>query len=291
MQVKKAVIPAAGFGTRFLPASKTIPKEMLPILDRPMIQYVVEEAVAAGITQIVIVTSRGKEAMADYFDRSPELERALAQKGATAGLEEVRRVASMAEVVFVRQQEQLGLGHAVLCARPAVGKEPFAVFLPDDIIYHPPKSGIAQLLEVYQQFGASVVAVEELPREAIRNYGAIEPREVAERTYEVLGLVEKPDPAVAPSNLGIVGRYVLTPEIFDCLEGVRPGAIGELQLTDALALLLKRQKVYACRFRGVRYDVGTPLGMLRASLELALTRPEYAPHLRRWMGDLLHKSQ
>ena len=285
MKVQKAVIPAAGFGTRFLPASKSVPKELLSLLDRPMIHYAVEEAALAGIPQVIIVTSRGKQAMEDYFDRMPDLERALEEKGDTQRLEAVRRVAELADVHYVRQQEQLGLGHAVLAARRAVGDEPFAVFLPDDIIISQTPA-IQQLLDVFATHQSSVVAIQRVPKEEISAYGVVGVEPLEERVYQVTGLVEKPSPENAPSDLGIVGRYVFTPEIFPALERTRQGVIGEIQLTDGMALLLQEQPLYACQFEGTRYDVGNPLGMLKASLALALERDDLGPALRAWLQEL-----
>ena len=287
MKVRKAVIPAAGLGTRFLPITKAVPKELLPLVDRAAMQYVVEEAAAAGIEQVIVVTARGKEAIADYFDRHAELEGLLTARGEIDRLARVRRPYEMVEMTYVRQPEQLGLGHAVACAARAVGGEPFAVILPDDIIAAEP-GALAQLLEVFDRYEASVIAVEEVDGPAIESYGVIEPEPVSEGVYRVRGTVEKPALADAPSNLGIVGRYVLTPQVFDALAEVRAGAIGELQLTDGLAILLKNQDIYALRFRGTRYDVGNPMGLLRASVEIALRRedtgPAFGEFLKRLVG-------
>ena len=287
MKVRKAVIPAAGLGTRFLPLTKAVPKELLPLVDRAAMHYVVEEAAAAGIEQVIVVTARGKEAIADYFDRHAELESVLASRGDAVHLEQVRRTHEMAHMTYVRQPEQLGLGHAVACAAGEVGDEPFAVLLPDDVIAAEP-GALAQLLEVYERYEASVIAVEEVDGPAIQSYGVIEPEPVSDGVYRVLGTVEKPAPADAPSNLGIVGRYVLTPRIFEALAQVKAGAIGELQLTDGLAILLSDEDVYAQRLRGARYDVGNPMGLLRASVELALRRedtgPAFGEFLRRLVG-------
>ncbi|MFH1560271.1 MAG: UTP--glucose-1-phosphate uridylyltransferase GalU [Chloroflexota bacterium] len=285
MKVRKAVIPAAGLGTRFLPITKAVPKELLPLVDRAAIQYVVEEAAAAGIEQVIIVTSRGKEAIADYFDRHLELEGMLASKGDSQHLSQVKHLSEIVELVYVRQPEALGLGHAVLCAARAVGDEPFAVILPDDIIVAE-KGALAQLIEVYDQYQASVIAVEEVPGPQIQSYGVIVPEAVSEGVFRVRGTVEKPALADAPSNLGIVGRYVLTPEIFDALTNVKPGAIGEIQLTDGLDLLLQSQPMYALRFKGIHYDVGNPLGLLKASVEQALQREDMGPALMEFLKGL-----
>ena len=273
MKIRKAVIPAAGLGTRFLPASKSVPKELLPILDKPMIQYAVEEAAAAGVRQVIIVTSPGKEALENYFRQDPGLEQVLMSSGSTEDLEKVRRVLSLAEVSFVTQEQPLGLGHAVLVTKDLVGNEPFVVILPDDVIWY--SEGVTQqMCRVFERYGASVVAVEEVAPGAVKNYGVVDSWNVDEGLHQIKGLVEKPDPQEAPSNLAIVGRYILTPEIFQCLESTVPGAKGEIQLTDGMALLLKSQSMYAYQFHGTRYDAGTPLGLLRASLEIGLRRED-----------------
>ena len=269
MRIRKAVIPAAGLGTRFLPVTKSVPKELLPILDKPMLQYVVEEAAQAGIEQVIIVTARGKESIAAYFQPDPALEQHLTGIGAMEQLDQVRHATTLAEVTFVIQEHPLGLGHAVLTAREQVGPEPFAVILPDDIVDHQP-GVLAQMLEVAGRFDAGVVAVERVPWEVVHNYGVVDATETAERVHRIHRLVEKPAREDAPSNLTIVGRYILPAEIFDCLERTAPGARGEIQLTDGMSLLLENQELYAYEFLGTRYDGGTPLGLLRASLELGL---------------------
>ena len=273
MRVRKAVIPAAGLGTRFLPISKSVPKELLPILDKPMVQYGVEEAVAAGIEHIIIVTSPGKEALENYFSKDPTLERHLIDSGSQELLEKVQHVSSLAEMSFVIQQQPLGLGHAVLIAKDRVGDEPFLLILPDDVIWDT-EGASRQMLRVFEKYGSSVVAVEEVPLDAVRNYGVVDSSLIDERVHQVNGLVEKPDPANAPSNLAIVGRYILTSQIFECLERTTPGAKGEIQITDGMALLLGRQSMYAYLFRGDRYDAGTPMGFLRASVEIGLKRED-----------------
>jgi UTP--glucose-1-phosphate uridylyltransferase len=273
MPIRKAVIPAAGLGTRFLPVTKSVPKELLPVLDKPLLQYVVEEAAEAGIEKVIIVTAPGKESIAAYFQPDPGLEQQLADAGALELLEKVRHVSTLAQVSFVIQEQPLGLGHAVWTAREAVGNEPFVVILPDDIVAHTP--GVtAQMLEVYRRFNAGVVAVEPMPWETIHRYGVVRGVPVGERVLRVEGMVEKPPPGQAPSNLAIVGRYILPPEIFACLERTTPGARGEIQLTDGMLLLLEKQELYAYQFQGRRYDGGTPLGLLRASLEFALARED-----------------
>jgi UTP--glucose-1-phosphate uridylyltransferase len=283
MRIRKAVIPAAGLGTRFLPITKSVPKELLPILEKPMLQYVVEEAVEAGIDEVIIVTARGKESIAAYFQPRPELEERLAENGDADLLEKIRHASNLVQASFVIQEQPLGLGHAVLTAREAVGDEPFVVILPDDIVAHTP-GVIAQMLQVAEQFDsgaadgkfAGIVAVEQMPWEVIHNYGVVdaEPSPEQPRTHKVRRLVEKPPREEAPSNLTIVGRYILPPDIFDCLERTQPGAKGEIQLTDGIGLLLKSRDVYAYEFLGARYDGGSPLGLLRASLEFALARED-----------------
>jgi UTP--glucose-1-phosphate uridylyltransferase len=288
MRVRKAVITAAGWGTRFLPATKAQPKEMLPLVDKPIIQYVVEEAVASGIEQIIIVTALGKHNIENHFDRSFELEHALIGKGDKVLLQAVQSISDLTNVCYIRQKEQLGLGHAVSVTRNLVGDEPFAVFLPDDII-EAAVPAMKQLLDVYDRYGCSVVAVEPVPPENTASYGIIGPKQVEERVYQVTSLVEKPEPSEAPSNLGIVGRYVLTPEIFTQLEDTPPGKGGEIQLTDGLRLLLDHQAIYACQFQGIRYDTGTPLGLLKASAELALKRPDIGPGFREYLKGLVNR--
>ena len=286
MKVRKAVITAAGWGTRFLPVTKAQPKEMLPLVDKPVIQYSVEEVIHSGIEEIILVTALGKRAIEDYFDRSLDLEYFLEQKGETKLLKEMRKLSNLVDVCYIRQKEQLGLGHAILTARTLVGEEPFAVLLPDDIIDNQTPT-LKQMVEIYEQYKSSVVAVEQLSREEIIKYGIIEPKKVSDRLYQVLGLVEKPKPEQAPSNLGIVGRYILMPEIFDILEATPPGKNNEIQLTDALRLLLNQQAIYAYEFEGTRYDTGTPQGWLEATVAYALKHPELGPGLRKYLRQLL----
>ena len=273
MKIRKAVIPAAGLGTRFLPVTKSVPKELLPILDKPMLQYVVEEAAEAGIEEVIIVTSPGKETIAAYFQPDPALEEHLSASGSGDLLEQVRHVSSLAEVSFVIQEQPLGLGHAVLTAKAAVGNQPFAVMLPDDIVAHTP-GVLAQMMEVWTRFDAGVVAMERVSWEVVQNYGVADALEVEERLHRIRQLVEKPSREEAPSNLTIVGRYILPWKIFPCLERTQPGAKGEIQLTDGLSILLESQMLYAHEFQGRRYDGGTPLGLLRASLEFGLARAD-----------------
>ena len=285
MKIRKAVVTAAGWGTRFLPATKAQPKEMLPLVDKPMIQYVVEEAVASGIKQIIVVTALGKRAIEDHFDRSLELEHALNRKGDGDLLRKVRQISELADICYIRQKEQLGLGHAILVTRDLIGNEPFAIFLPDDII-EAKVPAMKQMLEIYNRYSSSVIAVEKVAHQDTSSYGIIAPKQVEKRVYQVLTLVEKPKPEEAPSNLGIVGRYILTPEIFGMLEKTTPGAGGEIQLTDGLRLLLEKQKIYAYQFEGIRYDTGTPLGFLKASVEFALNRPDIGPKFREYLRQL-----
>ena len=270
--IRKAVIPAAGLGTRFLPATRSVPKELLPILDRPMLQYVVEEAAEAGITDVIVVTSPGKEGIAEYFQPRPDLEARLAEDAQL--LQKVRSGADLANVSFVIQEQPLGLGHAVLTAREAVSDEPFAVILPDDIVDHSPGVLSQMMTAVAGEDGAAAVAVERVPWELVHNYGVVDSEPSGEGRHWVRGLVEKPPPGAAPSNLSIVGRYLLPAQVFDCLERTPPGARGEIQLTDGLTLLMEDVTVYACEFEGIRYDGGNPLGLLRASLEYALKRED-----------------
>lgn len=271
-QVRKAVIPAAGWGTRFLPATKATPKEMLPIVDTPTIQYIVEEAVASGIEDICIITSWTKKAIEDHFDKTFELEYLLEKSGRTADLEQIRRISEMANVVAIRQKEAKGLGHAVACAKPFVGDEPFAVLLGDDVVYNAGKPCLQQLIDVYNETGKSVLGVQTVARENICKYGAVAGDKMGDRLYTVKNLVEKPKVEEAPSNVAVLGRYVITPEIFDHLERTQPGAGGEIQLTDALKALALEQDMYAYDFEGRRYDVGDRLGFLEATVEYALRR-------------------
>ncbi|HWO41449.1 MAG TPA: UTP--glucose-1-phosphate uridylyltransferase GalU [Candidatus Eisenbacteria bacterium] len=273
MKIKKAVIPVAGLGTRFLPATKTVPKELLPIVDIPSIQYVVQEAVDAGIQEIIFVTGRGKDAIEDHFDEAPELEQVLADRGQTAMVNMLRRIAEMTEVVSVRQKKPLGLGHAVLCARDLVGNEPFAVMLADDLIDSDTPC-IKQLLDIYTDRGESVVALMEVPAEEVHQYGVIKGKEIRERLYQVEATVEKPPAQEAPSRMAIIGRYVLRPEIFSYLENQPPGRGGEIQLTDGLAQLVRDRHVFGCQFLGERYDIGDKFGFVRATVAYALKRPD-----------------
>lgn len=283
MPVRTAVITAAGVGTRFLPISKSVPKEMLPLVDRPVLQYAVEQAAEAGIERVVLVTSRGKTAMEDYFDVAPELERTLRERG-NAKLEVVERVGRMTRIIAVRQPEPLGLGHAVLMAKEAVGNEPFIVYLPDEILLGEP-SVTRQMLDAYERRG-NAIGVVEVPWDDVSRYGVVEGETLSDRETRLTRSVEKPPRDEAPSNLAIVGPYVFSPAIFDCLEEITAGAIGELQLTDAIALLAQREPVHAYRFEGERFDAGTPLGLMQTAVEIALRRPDYADAMRAWLKEL-----
>jgi UTP--glucose-1-phosphate uridylyltransferase len=273
MKIRKAVIPVAGLGTRFLPATKTVPKELLPIIDIPSIQYVVQEAVDAGIQEIIFVTGRGKDGIEDHFDEAPELEQILADRGQTATVDMLRRIAEMTEVVSVRQKKPLGLGHAVLCARDLVGDEPFAVMLADDLI-DAETPGIRQLVEIFTETEESVVALMKVPLDEVHQYGVIKGKEVKPRLYAVEATVEKPAAKDAPSQMAIIGRYVLRPEIFSILQKLPPGRGGEIQLTDGLARLVQERKIFGCEFTGDRYDIGDKFGFVRATVAYALKRKD-----------------
>lgn len=290
MKVKKAVIPAAGLGTRFLPATKAQPKEMLPLVDKPAIQYVVEEAVRTGIRDILIVTGRGKRTLEDHFDRSFELEHYLETSGKHEELKAVREISEMASIHYIRQRDPAGLGDAVAHAEDHVGGEPFAVLLGDDIVAvgEPLLEG---MIGVYERYGRSVLAVQEVRREDIRLYGAIKPEWVEDDLARVVDIVEKPPPEEAPSNLAAIGRYVLTPEIFDAIRQTAPDAGGEIQLTDALRLLAREQAVYAYRFEGGRYDIGKKLDYLRATVEMAVERDDLGPGFRAFLSDLVQRKK
>src|SRR5215468_59418 len=289
MQIRKAVFPAAGLGTRFLPATKAQPKEMLPLVDKPLIQYVIEEAVEAGIRNITIVTGRGKNAIEDHFDVSYELERVLESRGKVDQLIEVREISNMINVSYVRQKEALGLGHAILVARDAIGGEPFAVMLGDDIIHSTTTPCMRQMVDLFEKLQASIIATCEVPHSEIHQYGVIRgiPLEGFNgRVYRVQDVVEKPPAAEAPSNLAIIGRYILTPEIFGILERTRTGRGGEIQLTDGIRILLEQQPVYAYMFEGTRYDAGDKLGFLKATVEFALRRNDLGADFRQYLKGL-----
>lgn len=273
-KVRKAVIPAAGWGTRFLPATKSMPKEMLPIVDTPTIQYIVEEAVKSGIDRICIITSPYKKAIEDHFDRTLELEHLLEKGGKTEMLESVKEIGEMARVVSIRQKEALGLGHAIACAESFVGDEPFAVLLGDDIVYNDERPCIGQLIDVYNKYGKSVLGTQTVPHKDICKYGCVAGEKIDDRIYSVSDMVEKPKPEEAPTDVAVLGRYVITPEIFEHIRNTKPGAGGEIQLTDALCTLAKEQGMYAYDFEGRRYDVGDKQGYLQATVEYALRRDD-----------------
>ncbi len=288
MRVRKAVFPAAGWGTRFLPATKAQPKEMLPLLDKPIIQYGVEEAVAAGIEQIIIITSTHKGAIEDHFDLNYELEKVLEEKGEIEKLRQVRAIADLAQLAYVRQKEQLGLGHAILMAKDLIGHEPFAVILPDDVVVAD-RPCIGQLIHAYEETHSSVVAVTDVPAADVSRYGIVaaevdDTHRNGGRLRRMTRIVEKPSQADAPSTLAVIGRYVLTPKIFDKLEQTQRGTGGEIQLTDAIQALMDEQSVYTYEFEGIRYDAGTTMGWLQATVDMALNRPdlgtEFRAHLR-----------
>ncbi|MFD2612910.1 UTP--glucose-1-phosphate uridylyltransferase GalU [Paenibacillus gansuensis] len=288
MKIRKAIIPAAGLGTRFLPATKAQPKEMLPIVDKPAIQYIVEEAIASGIEAIIIVTGKNKRAIEDHFDRSFELEYMLEEKGNTEMLEIVRGISSMVDIHYIRQKEQLGLGHAVLCAKSFIGDEPFAVLLGDDII-HSEKPCLRQMLDIYDENHASVIAVQEVPEEEVHRYGVVSPEKQlsgqGQHAY-IRDLVEKPEQGTAPSNYAVIGRYIIEPEIFGILENQQPGRGGEIQLTDALRTLNRTKPMLAYSFEGKRYDTGNKFGYIEATIELALQRPELSDQLKAYLLKL-----
>src|SRR5689334_11010135 len=285
MRIRKAVLPVAGLGTRVLPASKVIPKEMLPLVDKPTLQYIVEEAVAAGIEEIIFVTSRSKRAIEDHFDAFPELEQTLERKGKRKELDELRRIVGMAKYISVRQVEPLGLGHAVLCAKELVGDEPFVVMLGDEI--YPEQPALQPLIEVYEEYQGSVLTLFTVPREQIASYGITAVKEKRPGVLQVTDMVEKPKPEEAPSDLAVAGRYVITPDIFALIEKLPPGRGGEIQLTDALQIQARAGRCYGIRFTGQRYDMGNPLGLLTTSIALGLQRPEIAPALREYMRQAL----
>jgi UTP--glucose-1-phosphate uridylyltransferase len=289
-KVRKAVFPAAGLGTRFLPATKAQPKEMLPVVDKPLIQYGVEEAIHSGIQNIIVVTGRGKSSIEDHFDVSFELEQLLESKGKSDLLSMVRAISDMIDISYVRQKEALGLGHAVLRAKELVGNEPFAAILSDDVIASETPC-VRQLLDVYEYYGASVLALMEVPREQISAYGVVDAEQVGDngvgnRLFRIRNMVEKPKPADAPSNLAIIGRYILTPEIFHCIESIEPGSGGEIQLTDALKYMLRNRPIYGLKFEGTRYDAGDKLGFLKATVEFALNRHDLGQSFREYLKTL-----
>lgn len=273
-KIRKAIIPAAGLGTRFLPATKAQPKEMLPIVDKPTLQYIIEECVASGIEEILIITGRNKKSIEDHFDKSVELELELEKSGKEEMLKMVRDITDMINIHFIRQKEPRGLGHAIHCAKTFVGDEPFAVLLGDDIVYNDEKPCLKQLIDCYNECGTSVLGVQTVDRSQVNKYGIVGGEQVSDRVYKVSNLVEKPSPEEAPSNVAILGRYIITPRIFEILETTAPGKGNEIQLTDALLTLVKEESMYAYDFEGKRYDAGDKLGYLQATVEYALRRPE-----------------
>ena len=285
MKIRKAIIPAAGLGTRFLPATKAQPKEMLPIVDKPTIQYIIEEAVESGIGNIVIVNGRNKGSIEDHFDRSVELELELENKGKEDALEMVKSISEMTNVFFIRQKKPLGLGHAVLSAREFIGNEPFAVLLGDDVVVSRTPA-LKQMIGIYNEYHSSVLGVQTVPHELTFQYGIVDGKAVDDRVYKVKDLVEKPPVAQAPSNVAILGRYILTPDVFDYLANQEKGAGGEIQLTDALKRMAREQAVYAYDFRGHRYDCGSKIGFLQANLEFGLRRPELRDALEAYIKTL-----
>jgi UTP--glucose-1-phosphate uridylyltransferase len=290
----KAVIPAAGLGTRFLPATKAQPKEMLPVVDRPTIQFVVEEAMDSGIENILIITGKGKRSIEDHFDRAIELETMLGKEYTDLkDLESLRNIIDKCTIFYIRQKEPKGLGHAVLCAKEHVGNEPFAVMLGDDITLNKTPC-MQQLITVHNQFNSSVIAVERLPRERIVNYGAVKLKPVKEnnanydgKVHRILDIIEKPEPDKIPSDLGVIGRYILTPAIFDCLEKVKPGLKGEIQLTDAIKMLMETEDVYAYEFHGRRFDIGNKIDWIKAIVTLSLERDDLSNELRLFLKDII----
>ena len=273
-KIRKAIIPAAGLGTRFLPATKAQPKEMLPIVDKPTIQYIIEEAVASGIEEILIITGRSKKCIEDHFDKSVELELELEKSGKEQMLKMVREISDMVDIHFIRQKEPKGLGHAISCAKTFVGNEPFAVLLGDDIVYNEGRPCLKQLIDCYDEYKTSVLGVQTVEAKDVNKYGIVNGIHIEDRVYKVKGLVEKPPVEEAPSNVAILGRYIITPQIFKILEETKPGKGGEIQLTDALLNLISEEAMYAYDFEGTRYDVGDKLGFLKATVEYALRRED-----------------
>lgn len=285
--VKKAIIPAAGLGTRFLPATKAQPKEMLPIVDKPTIQYIIEEAIASGIEDILIITGRNKRAIEDHFDKSVELEMTLEQKGKTELLDLVQDISNMVNIHYIRQKEPKGLGHAIYCAKSFIKDEPFAVLLGDDIVNSSERPCLKQLIDVYDEYKTTILGVQEVAKEDVNKYGIVSGMHIEDGVYKVKDLVEKPPVDKAPSNVAILGRYIITPEIFEILEHTKPGAGGEIQLTDALKELATRQAMYAYIFEGKRYDVGNKLGFLQATVEFALERDDLRDDFKGYLLDLV----
>lgn len=288
MKVRKAIIPAAGLGTRFLPATKAQPKEMLPIVDKPTLQYIIEEAVFSGIEEILVITGRNKKSIEDHFDKSVELELELEAKGKLDLLAEVRQISDLVNIHYIRQKEPRGLGHAIYCAKSFIGQEPFAVLLGDDIV-HADKPCLRQLIEVFNEYKTTVLGVQEVSIDAIDKYGVVDGKHIENGVFKVKGLVEKPSPSEAPSDIAILGRYIITPAIFEILEHTQPGAGGEVQLTDALRVLAQQEAMYAYRFEGRRYDVGDKLGFLEANVEYALRRDDLREDFMAYLMNIVHE--
>ncbi|WIF96104.1 UTP--glucose-1-phosphate uridylyltransferase GalU [Caminicella sporogenes] len=289
MKVRKAIIPAAGLGTRFLPATKAQPKEMLPIVDKPTIQYIIEEAINSGIEEILIITGRNKRAIEDHFDRSVELELTLADRRKHKLLKMVREISDMVNIHYVRQKEPKGLGHAIYCAKSFVGNEPFAVLLGDDIVYNDSKPCLKQMIKAYDEYKSTILGVQEVAKEDVSKYGIVDGEYVEGRVYKVNDLVEKPSVEQAPSNVAILGRYIISPDIFEILEHTQPGAGGEIQLTDALKELAQKETMYAYNFEGKRYDVGNKLGFLEATVEFALRREDLRDEFLKYLLKITEK--
>jgi UTP--glucose-1-phosphate uridylyltransferase len=288
MKLRKAIIPAAGLGTRFLPATKAQPKEMLPIVDKPTLQYIIEEAVKSGIEEILIITGRNKKSIEDHFDKSVELELELESKGKYELLEEVRKISDMVNIHYIRQKEPKGLGHAIYCAKSFIGNEPFAVMLGDDIVEND-KPCLEQMIEMYDQYKTSILGVQEIPKEDVNKYGIVNGNFIEDRIYKVKDLVEKPSKEEAPSNLAILGRYIISPSIFEILEHTQPGKGGEIQLTDALMELAQKEAMYAYNFEGRRYDVGDKQGFLEATVEYALRNEDLRDDFLKYLVKIVEK--
>ena len=286
-KIRKAIIPAAGLGTRFLPATKAQPKEMLPIVDKPTLQYIIEEAIESGIEEILIITGRNKKSIEDHFDRSVELELELEHKGKVEMLEMVKSISNMVDIHFIRQKEPKGLGHAIYCAKSFVGNEPFAVMLGDDIVYNEGKPCLRQLMDCYDEYKTSVLGVQTVPDGDVDKYGIVDGLKIDGNVTKVKGLVEKPSVDEAPGNMAILGRYIITPSIFEILERTKPGKGGEIQLTDALLELMSEEAIYAYNFEGRRYDVGDKLGFLEATVEYALRKPELKDAFIEYLKSIL----
>lgn len=287
MKIRKAIIPAAGLGTRFLPATKAQPKEMLPIVDKPTIQYIIEEAIASGIEEILIITGRNKKCIEDHFDKSVELEMQLANSGKTELLDMVKDISDMVDIHYIRQKEPKGLGHAIYCAKTFVGDEPFAVMLGDDVVYNDETPCLKQLMDCYNEYKTTILGVQTVAKDQVDKYGIVDGKHIENGVYKVRSLVEKPKVEEAPTNVAILGRYIITPKIFEILETTKPGKGGEIQLTDALLTLLENEAMYAYNFKGKRYDVGDKLGFLEATVEYALRMPELADDFKAYLKNVV----